>query len=92
MGTFFRRLFILVALVVGLGVLIISLLLNLFEPQLTQQALKTINRNLTTEFQVQNMDITLLRTFPDAAINLRQVHTIDKFGDTLMRAENLALR
>ncbi len=92
MGKFLRRLFFALLIIVGLALLAAVLLVSVFEGQLTKQVVKSINNNLTTEFAIQDMDVTVVRSFPNAAINLRGIKVKDAFDDVLLKADNLSFR
>lgn len=92
MAKFFRRLLILLAVTIGMVLLCAVLLVSVFEDQLTRQVIKTVNNGLTSELTVQDVDVTVIRTFPNASINLHGVQVKDAFDDILMRAENLSFR
>lgn len=78
------------------GVIIILLIAApfLFKGSLEKMLKKTINENLNATVNWEKLDLSLLKSFPDASLQLKNFSVINKIpfeGDTLVSGKNLAL-
>ena len=89
----FLKILTIALLVLGLALVgAAALLTSLFEKPLGQRITKELNKQLTTELQVRDFDLALIRTFPNAAANFKGVRLMDKFGGALLEADELSFR
>src|SRR5699024_3807713 len=77
------------------GVIIILLIAApfLFKGSLEKMLKKTINENLNATVNCEKLDLSLLKSFPDASLQLKNFSVINKIpfeGDTLVSGTNLA--
>lgn len=92
MGKFFRR-FIFILLGAIVVVLVgAATLASVFENQIGRKLVTEINKNITSELSVEDFDISVLTTFPNAAANLRNVVLQDALGGILLEAEKVSFR
>lgn len=80
-----------------LGIVLLLLLLTplVFENQLKDLVEKTINNNLNAEVVFEDIDLSLLRNFPDATLGIEGIKVINKApfeGDTLGTGEEAVLQ
>jgi hypothetical protein len=89
----FLKILTITLLVLGLALVgAAALLTSLFEKPLGQRITKELNKQFTTELQVRDFDLALIRTFPNAAANFKGVRLMDKFGGALLEADELSFR
>jgi hypothetical protein len=89
----FLKIVAIALLVLGLALVgAAALLTSLFEKPLGQRITKELNKQLTTELQVRDFDLALIRTFPNAAANFKGVRLMDRFGGVLLEADELSFR
>jgi len=79
-----------------LGILIVLLALSpfLFRNSLEKFVIRTINKNLNATVAWKDMDLSLFRSFPDAALTIHDFTVINKApfeGDTLASGKTLKL-
>jgi len=92
MGKFFRRfLLIAIALIIVL-VLGAAVLASVFGDQIGRKLVSEINKSITSELAIEEVDISVITTFPNAAVNLRNIQLKDAFGGVLVEAENASFR
>ncbi len=86
-----RLLFILVGfvLVLFLG---LALILNLFSDSIGKRVVAGVNDQLKTELRVGSFDIGLLKSFPRAAVNLKDITLYGTDEIPLLEARELSLR
>jgi hypothetical protein len=70
----------------------LAIVLSFFEDKITQKVVESVNANLTSELRIEEVDLTLFRSFPNASINLRQTILEDTNGDALLEAENVGFQ
>lgn len=79
-----------------LGILIVGLLVSpfVFKGSLEKMLKRTINKNLNATVAWEDLDLTILSSFPDASLQLKDFSVINKApfeGDTLASGKNLRL-
>ena len=82
----FFSIFFIIILVVA------SIIAMLFEEQIGQRVITEINKQLKSELQVEELDISVLSSFPKGAVNLRGVVLGDTNNGELLKAEKIACR
>ncbi|NJK83009.1 MAG: AsmA family protein [Saprospiraceae bacterium] len=87
-----RRLAIFFLLFIALLVIAIAVITGFFEDQIGKQVVKELNKQLKTELHIQEVDLSLLRAFPNASVNLKDVVLKDTNGKSLLEAKNLSFR
>ena len=84
-----------------LGSLVVLIILALvvipivFKPQLLKMAQNELNKQLNAEVQFADLDISLIRHFPQASISLESLSVVNKApfeGDTLASLANFTVR
>ncbi|MEM1326745.1 MAG: AsmA family protein [Bacteroidota bacterium] len=70
----------------------LAIILSFFEDTVSRKVVESINNNLTSELRIEDVDLTLFRSFPSASINLRQTILEDINGDALLEAENVGFQ
>lgn len=82
-------------IVVGILLLVLIVTPILFKGSLEKILNRTINENLNATVSWEKLDLSLLRSFPDASLSLQEFSVENKFpfeGDTLVSGKNLSLR
>ncbi|MEM9885481.1 MAG: AsmA family protein [Bacteroidota bacterium] len=92
MKKFFRRLLIVFAIFLAVLFGGLAIVLSFFEDELGQKVVQSINKNLVSELSIEQVDLTVFRSFPNAAINLRNTVLEDIEGDAFLQAENVSFR
>ncbi|MEL6719582.1 MAG: AsmA family protein, partial [Bacteroidota bacterium] len=92
MKKFLRRFLLIIGifLVVLLGGL--AIVVSFFEDQVGQKVVQSINKGLTSELKIEEVDLTLFRSFPNASVNLRNTILKDTNGENLLTSENVSFR
>ena len=88
----FRKLFVWSGIFLGLVLLTSVIIAAFFEKQVGERLLTEINKQLNSELEVQDFDLSLLSGFPNASANLRNVTLNDALDGVLLEAENLSFR
>ncbi len=92
MKTFFKRFFILLAIVIGVIALTWIVIASLFQEQVGKQLVTAINRQLKTELTVEEFELSAIRSFPSIAADLKGIVLQDSYGGALLEAEELSFR
>src|SRR5690625_4555508 len=82
-------------IVVGILLLVLIVTPILFKGSLEKILNRTINENLNATVSWEKLELSLLRSFPDASLSLQEFSVENKFpfeGDTLVSGKNLSLR
>ncbi|MFK7933479.1 MAG: hypothetical protein AB8G22_08210 [Saprospiraceae bacterium] len=92
MSKFFKKLFLF--LFIGLIIALVGaiVIVSTFGDALGQEVLKNANKQLKSELSVAEVDISVISTFPSAAVNLRNVKMADARGGILLEADNMAFK
>lgn len=69
-----------------------ALLASLFEDQIGQKLIAEVNKQIKSELKVEKFDLTVVRSFPNVAANLRGIVLADSRDGTLLQAGNLSFR
>ena len=80
---------------VALIILALVVIPIIFKPQLLKMAQNELNKQLNAEVQFADLDISLIRHFPQASISLQSLSVINKApfeGDTLASLANFTVR
>ncbi len=92
MKRFLKR-FALISLVTIVVLLLLASALTMaFEKQIGRRVIAELNKQLATELRVEKFDLSVIRTFPNVAANLRGVELDDNRGGVLLDADNLSFR
>ena len=81
--------------VVALIILALVVIPMVFKPQLLDLAQRELNKQLNAEVQFADLDISLIRHFPQASISLESLSVVNKApfeGDTLASLANFTVR
>lgn len=92
MKTFFKRLAIFFAIIIGIPVLLWLLIASVFKEQVGRKIVTEINKQLTSELTVQDFDLSLIRSLPDVSADLKGVLLRGNRGGVLLQAKNLSFR
>lgn len=71
--------------------LILLIVAQLYEDKIGELVVKELNKSLKQPITVENVDLTLVRTFPDASVILNQVSMPDSKNGILLNAKTLSL-
>jgi hypothetical protein len=79
------------------GVLFILLILSpyLFQDKIKEIVVKTLNENVNANIALEDLELSFLKSFPLAQVNLKGLDVINKApfeGDTLFHADELTLK
>lgn len=81
---------------VGLPLLLLVVVLGVvawaFNEQITRRLLDAVDDQIRTELTVRKASLSLLRRFPEAAVNLEDVQLKDAFGRYLLQAREVSFR
>ncbi|MDX1940879.1 MAG: AsmA-like C-terminal region-containing protein [Saprospiraceae bacterium] len=92
MSKFLKRFAIFLLVLIVVLVLAWVIIASMFERQVGQQLVSTINKQLKTELTVREFDLSAIRTLPNVAANLKGVVLKDNHGGVLLEAEELSFR
>ncbi len=87
-----RRIAIFFLLFISVSVIATTAITGLFEDRIGRQIVKEVNKSLKTELQIKEVDLSLLRAFPNAAVNLKEILLKDTNDKPLLTAQNLSFR
>ena len=68
---------------------------NFFEDKIIEVVKKTANKNLNATFEFNDVDLSVLKSFPNAEVRLNKVSLVNKFpfeGDTLFKAQDIVIK
>ena len=86
---FILFLFLLLILVVGIG----TGIAHVYQDEIERLAIQNINEQLLTPIEVEDIEFSLIKKFPYASLELKNLMTLDAFQkDTLVQAEKLFLK
>lgn len=71
---------------------LISIALNFFQDEIGQKVVSEVNALLTTELEVGSFGVSLIRTFPNLGVNLKDIQLADTRDGRLLEAEELSFR
>jgi len=77
---------------IGLLVLFLVIVAAFFNKQISRQVLDELGKNLKTELQVGDTQLSLLKGFPNASVILTDVRLKDAFGEYLLAAREISFR
>ena len=79
----------------GVFILLIGIALGLaarHEDDIKVAIIKALNKNMTTNVAIGQIDLDIIRSFPNASIDLHGVVVPGKFGGSLLRTELISLK
>ncbi|WP_435135286.1 AsmA family protein [Formosa sp. A9] len=77
--------------IIGLLLVVLIAIPFLFEGKILEVVKSTVNKNITADFDFEDADISLIRSFPELNVevnNMRIINTDVFAGDTLVAAKN----
>ena len=84
-------LFLFVLLILGSAIGIA--IANLYQDEIEQLVVQNINEQLLTPIKVEDIEFSLIKKFPYASLELKNLMTLDAFQrDTLVKAEKIFLK
>ncbi len=66
-----------------------------FEDKIIEVVKKTANNNLNATFDFKDVDLSVIKSFPNAEVTLKEVSLVNKFpfeGDTLFKAQDIVVK
>ncbi|NJL73851.1 MAG: hypothetical protein HC892_01255 [Saprospiraceae bacterium] len=87
-----RKIVIILFLLLSALVVALAVVAGIFEDQVGKQIVKSISNSLNSKLTIDHVDLSLIRAFPNAAVNLSGFVLEDTQQDTLMKADNLSFR
>lgn len=88
----FKRIAIVLLVVLALIIAAAALTASLFEDRVGRMLTKAINEQLSTQLQIQEFDLSIITTFPNVAANFKGVGLEDAREGQLLEAEELSFR
>ncbi|MCB9298914.1 MAG: AsmA family protein [Lewinellaceae bacterium] len=92
MKKFLRRLAVILLVFFAVLVGAVAVIAGLFEDKVGRQITKELNKQLKSELVIRDFELTVIRTFPNVAANLKGVTLKDTRGGALLEAEELSFR
>lgn len=92
MKKFLKRFAIILLIITVLLLLTTWIMTTLFEDQVGRRIVAEINKQIRSELSIEKFDLSIFSTFPNAAVNLRNVVLKDTRGDVLLEAGNASCR
>ena len=92
MKKFFKKFAIILLILIGVVLLTTWIITALFEDQVGRRIVKEVNKSIRSELSVEKFDLSIFSTFPNAAVNLRNVVLKDTKGGVLLEAGNVSCR
>lgn len=92
MKKFLRRLAVILLVFIIVLVGAVAIIASLFENKVGQQITRELNKQLKSELAIQDFELTVIRTFPNVAANLKGVLLKDTRGGALLEARELSFR
>jgi uncharacterized protein involved in outer membrane biogenesis len=89
-----KKAFKIIGIILGILLLLLILIPFLFKDKIEAKLKETINENVNAKVEWQVLDLSLLRSFPKASVNLENLSVVNNApfaGDTLFYSKNLAL-
>ena len=84
-------LFLFVFLILGSAIAVA--IANLYQDEIEQLVVQNINEQLLTPIKVEDIEFSLIKKFPYASLELKNLMTLDAFQrDTLVKAEKIFLK
>lgn len=88
----FRRIGIILLIIVGVIVTSAVIIAAAFRNQVGRRLLTEINKQLATELIVENFDLSILGSFPNVSANLNKVILRDNRGGGLLEADQISFK
>ncbi|MCB9348394.1 MAG: AsmA family protein [Lewinellaceae bacterium] len=92
MKKFLKRLAIILVIFIVVLVGAVAVIASLFEDKVGQQITRELNKQLKSELVIQDFGLTVIRSFPNVAANLKGVTLEDTRGGALLEAQELSFR
>ncbi len=92
MKKFFKKFAIVLLILVGVLLLTAWIITALFEDQVGRRIVKEVNKQIRSELSIEKFDLSIFSTFPNAAVNLRNVVLKDNRGGVLLEAGKVSCR
>lgn len=92
MKKFLKRLAIILAVFFVVLIGTVAIIASLFEDKVGRQITKELNKQLKSELVIQDFNLSVIRTFPNVAANLKGVTLKDTRGGALLEAQELSFR
>ncbi len=73
----------------AVAIVLLLLLLTLFEKTIGRRIVSEINNNITTEIRVKDFSLSLIRSFPSVALDLRNVTLLGTDEQVMLKAAHL---
>ncbi len=79
----------------GIILAILALLVALtaiYEDSIGKKILQEVNKSLKSPIEVKEMNLNLIKGFPNASINFKEIRVPDEYSATLLRAQELSFK
>ncbi len=64
----------------------------IYEDKIATALLKEVNKSLKEEIKVKTIKLDLIRNFPNASVDFKEIRVPDAYGDALLLAEQLSFK
>lgn len=71
---------------------ILAILSVVYEDKIASKLIEEMNKSLKEPIEINEVDLNLVRSFPNASVNFKEIRVPDAFGETLLRAEKMAFK
>lgn len=90
----FRKLLSFFGIIIGTLLLALVVIAAFFEDQVGELFVRELNKSLKNDLRIQNVDLSLIKYFPEAGVTLEGVDLMDghTLSNTFMKAQNVSLR
>ena len=92
MKKFLKRFLIITGIVIAFILLLAVIITSIFADDIGKRIIAELNKQLTTELTVKDVDMSVISTFPNAAANLNGVVLMGANDDVLLEAEKISFR
>ncbi len=92
MKKFLKRLAIILLIFFVVLIGSVAIIASLFEDKVGRQITRELNKQLKSELVIRDFGLTVIRSFPNVAANLKGVTLTDTRGGALLEAEELSFR
>lgn len=86
---FWKKAILFLLITAALAVLVLVIVATFFEQQVTEKILANLNKSLKTKLEVRAHQLSLLKKFPEATLDLQGVRLGGAGGGNLLEAEHL---
>lgn len=92
MKSFFKRLATILGIVSIVTIVLLLVVASIFEKQIGEKIIATVNEQITTELRVSDFELSILRSFPNVGANLKGVEIDGTDNNVLLQVDEISLR